>query len=241
MLANFQNFGGLPYGASDVTPSPAPSGEVSHGPTRDVTAMFQGGEFKGTAHQVRITRGDKTFEVDVIMPKEQDACAHLPKLKTLEDSLRRLNDDQLQRLERLVVDPSEGPGNRGGGMYTQGDDGQVNISPSDGPEEAEFRYRPGELAEILTHEDGHFASIKPWGQDTTSPPWQAYRQAAKKDRLGISQYGNTNLTEDFAEAWALYRGSRHDPKTMDALRKLYPNRFALLDDMMARQKRKKAA
>ena len=39
---------------------------------------------------------------------------------------------------------------------------------------------------------------------------------------------------DFAEAYALYRGAAGDAKRMGEYRKLYPNRFAIIDEMLGR-------
>lgn len=64
-----------------------------------------------------------------------------------------------------------------------------------------------------------------------SDGWKRWDDAVKADGLGVSDYGNINLHEDFAEAYAFYlmtRNMRDGPH----LKFLMPNRWRLLEQIV---------
>lgn len=110
---------------------------------------------------------------------------------------------------------------------TCGADGEITIYPQ--PETAS----DGTLAVSMMHELGHQWSLAAWGSEPTSPEWKAWKAAAKADGVNVSNYGAINHDEDVAESSALYESTRHDPTRSAHYRNLFPNRFAILDAMLA--------
>jgi hypothetical protein len=227
MLKDLQHLGGVPYGVNNVTPSGQPQGQVKEtGASKDPAFPFMNGPAAATTHKLEIERGDRRFHVDVVRPDKAAPGRHTPSLDQIKQALTRLPDDQLSRMEKVVVQPDGEPGS---GMSTMGDDGTVHISPAHDPMEAQSRFKPGEMAEIFSHEVGHLASIPPLGQDEHGPGWSRYRAAAEKDGIAPSTYGMSKIPEDFAETYALWRSAKNNPKLLDEYRKLFPNRFRFLE------------
>ncbi|MFN8845767.1 MAG: hypothetical protein ACK5V3_08850 [Bdellovibrionales bacterium] len=82
---------------------------------------------------------------------------------------------------------------------------------------------------ILRHEFGHLIANKLFGRST---PDLAYITKAQKDRIGISEYGNRNWAEDFAEAVEIYL--RTNAGSLDpSVRQQLKNRFEFLDSVFA--------
>lgn len=103
-----------------------------------------------------------------------------------------------------------------------GTDGAVTVYPSTRARTAEH------LAMSLLHESGHAWSFERWGTDTTAPAWKPWADAVEADVVRVSTYGNAHLSEDVAEATALYQSIRGTP-LFEEYRALYPARFAILD------------
>ncbi|MCZ0932396.1 MAG: hypothetical protein OXJ52_04495 [Oligoflexia bacterium] len=64
--------------------------------------------------------------------------------------------------------------------------------------------------------------------------------AIKKDGISVSKYGDTNLSEDFAEAMKVYiqtDGGTKDPQAL----KDFAHRFEILDQLMKQSMQKRAS
>jgi hypothetical protein len=235
MLANIQNLGGVPHGVDSQLPSPTVNGQAKVTATKDLKVGDpEVAPGPATQHTVTVTRGKRSFHVDVVMPQQLEPGMKAPSLEQIKNALTRLPDDQLTKMKRIVV--AEGRDPNGGSMSTEGG-GKVNIYPTDNARVAKEEHDPGTMAEILTHEVGHIASIQPWGEDMQSKGWKNWKAAMASDGVRPSSYAGTNPAEDYAEAYAAYTGTLNDPKAHAAYRKLFPNRFAIIDEMVAGQNR----
>jgi hypothetical protein len=110
---------------------------------------------------------------------------------------------------------------------TAGADGIVDIYPSAGKASQE------EMNSSLIHETGHVLSNRNWGSSTDDPRWDAYKAAIASDGFVPSNYARNAPTEDFAETLVLYSMVRGTPQEAE-LRALMPNRFRLIDELLAR-------
>jgi hypothetical protein len=106
---------------------------------------------------------------------------------------------------------------------TCGAQGHVDVYPTSGP--SDFKY----MADTMVHETGHAWSNAKWGDDGQADAWKGWREAIAKDGIPPSEYAMNAPEEDVAESTALYLAMKGTP-LFDNYRKLYPNRFALLDE-----------
>jgi hypothetical protein len=105
----------------------------------------------------------------------------------------------------------------------------------------------------ITHELGHALSMKYWGdmKDPTgafeglNAGWQGWVDAQKADGRGVSRYGSGALNfeapspfsprEDFAETFVLFVSSLVSPEAHAGARAKYRHRFALVDQLLAKE------
>lgn len=81
---------------------------------------------------------------------------------------------------------------------------------------------------VILHEHGHNFAIWKWSSHTPPEGWV---QAMMRDKRWPSRYAETEIDEDFAEAFELYLKS--DAGLQDPMaRKLFPHRFGYLDRLM---------
>lgn len=61
---------------------------------------------------------------------------------------------------------------------------------------------------------------------------EGYSDAASRDGNSVSQYGNENRAEDFGDFWRDYVAAQAEgPEALEELRKEFPNRFVIADDI----------
>lgn len=106
---------------------------------------------------------------------------------------------------------------------TAGSNGVINIFPSDA-------HDMNALNEVLVHEIGHILSHGAWGYGETAG-WAAWKRAAEKDAVVVSQYAEKSPEEDFAEVFVAYVAVKGTPQETD-LRATMPARFALIDQLL---------
>ncbi len=109
---------------------------------------------------------------------------------------------------------------------TCGADGTVRVFPM--PEKQSQHTVDSSLA----HETGHTLSQRRWGSDVKSKKWDEWKDAAKKDGIVASDYAKSSPAEDFSETLVLYNSVRGKPEEAE-VRALMPERFAVLDKMLA--------
>jgi peptidoglycan hydrolase-like protein with peptidoglycan-binding domain len=92
---------------------------------------------------------------------------------------------------------------------------------------------PDRRMSAMIHESAHLIDTRM--QTTEGPKWdQDWKQAMNDDKLIASQYGKKSDAEDFAEVYLLYKLSENNKTQHDEYRRMYPNRFRLIDDIEKR-------
>jgi hypothetical protein len=86
----------------------------------------------------------------------------------------------------------------------------------------------------LVHESGHVMSYDRWGSVTTGPNWDRWQDAMQDDRIRASGYAAENISEDFAETFAIYH-SVIGTEWEAPVRAKLSHRFEILDDFIARE------
>jgi len=88
---------------------------------------------------------------------------------------------------------------------------------------------PDRRMSAMVHESAHL--IDAHLQKKIGPQWDKdWHKAIQDDKLVGSQYGKKTEGEDFAEAYLLYKLSKGKPE-FEEYRKMFPNRWKLLDDI----------
>ena len=101
----------------------------------------------------------------------------------------------------------------------------------------DIRTEKQNLVDVLAHELGHVLHIRRFG---TSDPGKNWLRAIKRDGTSVSDYGDTDPAEDFAEAMRVYiqtDGGTKDPQAM----KDFASRFEIIDKLMKKNKRERAS
>jgi peptidoglycan hydrolase-like protein with peptidoglycan-binding domain len=179
-------------------------------------------------------------DIPVTMPANDDSSGRLPTIDQVAKGLAGLPQKNLEQVKRVVVDSSPNPADsywqRTFGdpthvsYMTAGANGTVDVYPSpQGRDQNGFDY-------ALAHETGHIASERAFGRydpgdPSRSPSWDAWRGAMSRDGYSPSRYAKNTPAEDFAESAALYRASKGDATSAAELRKIFPERFKMLDAM----------
>lgn len=115
---------------------------------------------------------------------------------------------------------------------TCGKDGAVTVFPW----KRTAASSPKDLATNMMHEIGHQWSMSAWGENFSrgrSAAWTKWAQAMKDDGLSPSTYGDNDVAEDVAESSALRASLLSHPELLDEYRRLFPHRFAILDDFFS--------
>lgn len=192
--------------------------------------------FRGTTGAA--VRQDVTVnghQVPVYAPS--DGKYDLPNQYSTQDvgkMLASIPKESLALIKKIELSPTANPddaawqkqfGDKGHTSFmTCGENGVVTIYPSSGP------MKVPEGASAIIHETGHAWSMAKWGSDERAPAWKPWSKAMQDDGLAVSAYGSNNMLEDTAELTALYLGTKgNNPSAHAEYRRLYPNRFALLD------------
>lgn len=181
--------------------------------------------------------------IQVIVPDNlAQGAGNQHSLREIVNSLRSLPPENRDSINRVVLEPGPDPrnGTYGSGAesyMTAGVDGVVRIYPQQQRQNFEA------LTSSLVHETGHTITHQEWGTPRVERPngeirfvyegaeWDRYRDAAEADGILPSGYSATDIGEDAAEAMKLYTMVRGTPYEAE-LRTLYPNRFALLDELL---------
>jgi hypothetical protein len=214
--------------------SPHDTATVS-GPTLQPAREFHGKTTDADRYDVTI-EGQK---IPVYLP--HDGSYTPPGQHTLDDAVKALT--MLPAASRALVkevnlDPVKNPQDafwaqtynqpNFSSYMTCGSEGVVDIYPQE--QKGDFKY----MADSMVHETGHAWSNAKWGDDPQGAKWAPWRDAAAKDGLLPSDYAKSSPEEDVAESTALYLAMKGTP-LFDEYRKLYPNRFALLDTQFGGQ------
>jgi hypothetical protein len=203
------------YAISDATPAP---------------------DFAFDAGQANATRFTVTVEgkaVNVIVADH--APDHHHTIEQVAKGLAALPAQSLALVHEVQVEPDYNPTDAHWAQVysrpdfhsymTAGADGDVRIYPTTIPQSQ------AALDGSLIHETGHVLSKREFGEDSTQgPKWAAWNAAAASDGTHPSQYAKSSGDEDFAESLELYQQVRGSPREAET-RKLFPARFAILDEL----------
>lgn len=143
----------------------------------------------------------------------------LPTADSVAQGLATLSDEQLQHLDKVFIVP-----------HPRIDDPTAVADYHSGI----FRYFPrsephpqSDIDWAMQHESGHALSIDViWAKDQSVQA--AWQKAIDADRRAVTEYGNTNIFEDFAEFMILFSSTQGTPCEASA-RALYPNRYREMD------------
>jgi len=107
-----------------------------------------------------------------------------------------------------------------------GEDGVIEVFPTKNAKAQSY------LDGTMIHESGHILTEQQWGSDDTKgADWKQWSKAIAADKNQVSRYGTSSPNEDFSEAfqqYITYKGTKYEA---DA-RKLWPNRFAIIDKLV---------
>ncbi len=148
-------------------------------------------------------------------PPAAPIAGQLPSVAQVASSLGALSDAQLSKLKSVVLNPVSSPYN-GPKAWADALNGRVTIYPT------RSSPAPAGIDHVFQHETGHLI----W-EGLPAEVCQAWQDAMNADRRAVSDYGNTNIKEDFAEAvlmFALVKGTPCEA----AMKAAFPGRFALL-------------
>jgi uncharacterized Zn-binding protein involved in type VI secretion len=143
----------------------------------------------------------------------------LPDASSVAQGLATLSDEQLQHLDTVYIVPHafvEVPT-----AVADYRDGFVRYYPR------KDSHPQSDIDWAMQHESGHALSIDVvWAKDPSAK--EAWQKAIDKDRRSVTDYGETNLVEDFAEFMILFSSTRGTPCEASA-RALFPNRYREMD------------
>ena len=92
----------------------------------------------------------------------------------------------------------------------------------------DIRTEEQNLVDVLAHELGHVLHVKRFG---TPDPGKKWLRAIRRDGTSVSNYGDTEPAEDFAEAMRVYIQTDGGTKDSQAM-KDFANRFEIIDKLM---------
>lgn len=151
----------------------------------------------------------------------------LPSGDCMSKSLATLSDEQLRNTKEVYIVPHDGTPNPQTGALPVADygstPGTVRYYPRGEP------HPQSDIDWALQHETGHGYSMgEVWAKDPkTRDAWKA---AIEADHRDVSDYGNTDEREDFADFMILYSDVLGTPCEASA-RAMYPNRFREMDKL----------
>jgi hypothetical protein len=153
----------------------------------------------------------------------------LPSTDSVAQGLATLSDEQLRNTNAVYVVPHDGPPGKNGGLPVADCDpetGNVRYFPRDGA------HPQSDIDWALQHETGHAYSLREvWANNPGAR--DAWQHAIAADGRSVTDYGDTNAAEDFAEFMILYADVLGSPCEASA-RALFPNRFREMDKLFPR-------
>lgn len=150
----------------------------------------------------------------------------LPSGDSVSQGLATLSDEQLRNTKEVYIVPHDGPPTSSGALPV------ADYGSAPGT----IRYFPrgethpqSDIDWALQHETGHAYSLgEVWKKDPAAR--EAWKQAIASDRRGVTDYGDTNEVEDFAEFTLMWASVAGTPCEASA-RALYPNRCREMDKL----------
>lgn len=143
----------------------------------------------------------------------------LPSAAMIAKGLAALSDEQLAKVNEVIVCPNARPDFPG--AVADELNGRVRYFPRSGP------HPQFDIDWALTHEGAHALAEDLWSAPGVKDAWLS---AMASDARGVTAYGNTDPGEDFAESMVMYALSKGTPCEATA-RAMFPGRYAQLDKL----------
>lgn len=223
---------GLEKAATNVAWNPR-AAEATHSagtPVKDFD--FPSG--KADAIRYDVTVDGRT--IPVYLPADPSkASGYVPTIDEVTRALAAMPPETRALVNEVRVDSQANPGDaewtrrRGSprrAYMTAGHDGVLNIFPTDAAVSTHS------MASSMIHEAGHFLAEAKMGPES-DPRWEKWRAAMAADGIVPSVYARDSANEDLAEMLVFYEQVRNTPQEAE-LRRLFPARFALLDEWFGR-------
>lgn len=148
----------------------------------------------------------------------------LPSSDSTAKGLATLSDQQLRNIKEVYIVPH--PRTDMPSAVADYHDGKIRYFPRSEP------HPQSDIDWALHHEAGHAYSIDEyWKKDPGAR--DAWKKAIADDQRSVSDYGDTNEVEDFADFMVLYADVLGTPCEASA-RELFPNRFREMDKLFPR-------
>jgi len=202
------------------------------GPAKAIQYTFPGDNAPQDAFEQEVDV--KGHKVKVITPKNPPANGKkLPTADEITKSLGAVPDDQLNSIQTVVDSPNPNPSDA---YWAQQYNTPNFSSAATGGNKTVTFYPQDSFSQPFTdstmiHEGGHAYSQDLWNDAAKKQAWQ---NAINSDQPNSpSKYADNSIGEDFSESLVMYSLSKGTPCEATA-KKLYPNRYKLLDSMFAK-------
>jgi hypothetical protein len=143
----------------------------------------------------------------------------LPTAGSVAQGLATLSDEQLKHLHTVYIVPH--PFAAMPTAVADYRDGFIRYYPRTAP------HPQSDIDWAMQHESGHTLSIDVvWAKDPSAK--EAWQKAIDADHRNVTDYGETNVLEDFAEFMIVFSSTRGTPCEASD-RALFPNRYRQMD------------
>lgn len=213
-------------------------GDYKYGKPSNGTYTFPGDAKPSPTWVYPVTVGGQTIPIIMSPSPPRQAGMSLPTKDQVAQALTQLPPRQLAEIKEVVLSPQASPGdavyqklykNPNHHAMATGADGTMTFYP-------QRTYEQSEINHAMIHEGGHIFSERFWSDAKNRTPAEKnfeseWKNAIKDDGKYPSEYSKSAPKEDFSEALTMYTVTKGTP-CEDAARKLYPNRYRLLDELL---------
>jgi WXG100 family type VII secretion target len=232
-----------------TSPSPAPSPTIPEvvdekvntprtkftieGPKEQKNYAFRGKTADANVYTVTYDDGTK---LTIVAPKDATAGLHNHTVNQAAEAAAHLPTANRKAINTIMLNAVTNPDDPSWAVkykdpnfhsyMTAGKEGVVTIYPD---KTAKSLPNENYMRGTMIHETGHTWSYKTWGDDKTKGEWANWQKAMTADKGAVSKYANNDIAEDVAETIQAYVSTKGTPK-FDEYRKLYPNRWKMLDE-----------
>ncbi len=210
-------------------------GKSTVGPAKAGTYKFPG-DAKPSPSNTNVVNVNGQ-NVNVISPATGPASGNLPSVNQVADALATVPPGQLSSINQVVLSPNANPSDAywaqqyntpGFTSAATGGNGGVTFYPwANSPAQEN-------VDSTMIHEGGHTYSQGLWKDPKAKSEWES---AIKADDQAPSKYSESASTEDFSESLVTYSLAKGTPCEAVA-RAIYPNRFKVLDKLLAPKAKK---
>jgi hypothetical protein len=174
--------------------------------------------------------------IPVYVPQNPPKGLHVASIDEIAKGLATLPAASRARVTSVTVNPGANPDDKHWAVEYKdpnfrsymacGADGAVQVYPTTS------HVVQDEVTGSMIHETGHALSIGKWGDSKTDKRWDPWKKAMGSDPFVASKYAKSSPDEDFAETLEMYYLVKGTPQEAE-MRKLMPERFKIIDSMVA--------